>query len=174
MRTSSLPRVFGYGSALLLLGGVIALRPALPSMTAPEAPILRVVELEGPPYQMGRVHGQALKAEIRELVDRWKKDLEKTYGVPADVFIARFLERTDFKPAIERWTPGLLDEVRGIADGAGLDFDTVYAFQLIDEFWTVGPDLGFAKCTTVAAGPRNGRPDEAPFQTLGFTPRPGR
>lgn len=159
MRSSSLPKAFGSGFALLLLVIVIGLWPALPSGSAPEPPAkLRIVDLSGTPYAMGKVHGQTLKAEIRELVDRWKKDLEKAYGVAADVFIGRFLERTDFKPAIERWTPGLLDEVRGIADGAGLDFDTIYAYQLIDEFWTVGPDLGFSKCTTVAAGPRNGRP----------------
>lgn len=123
------------------------------------APKLRVVDLEGgTPYHMGLVHGRALKGEIRELVKRWKQDLEKTYQVEADVFIAEFLKRTDFKPAISRWTPGLLDEVRGIADAAGIDFDTMYAYQLIDELWTVGPDLGFPKCTTIAAGGRNGAP----------------
>ena len=119
---------------------------------------LRVVDLAGTPYQMGQIHGRTLKAEIRDLVERWKKDLEKTYGVSSDVFIRTFLAKTDFKPAIDRWTPGLLDEVRGIADGAGIDFDTIYAYQLIDELWTVGPDLGFSKCTTVAAGKRNGNP----------------
>lgn len=159
MRPANLLKVFAGGSALLLLAALTAPRPALPAGSAPPAPAgLRIVDLSGTPYEMGQVHGRTLRAEIRELVDRWKKDLEKAYGVAADVFIDRFLERTDFKPAIERWTPGLLDEVRGIADGAGLDFDTAYAYQLIDEFWTVGPDLGFAKCTTVAAGPRKGRP----------------
>jgi hypothetical protein len=119
---------------------------------------LRIVELSGTPYEMGKIHGRTLKAEIRELVGRWKQNLEANYPVPADAFIRRFLERTDFKPAIDRWTPGLIDEVRGIADGAGLDFETIYVYQLIDETWTMGPDLGFAKCTSVAAGPGNGRP----------------
>jgi len=127
-----------------------------PSLTAPK---LRIVDLEGgTPYHMGLVHGRALKGEIRDLVKRWKADLEKTYGVPADDFIAEFLKKTDFKPAISRWTPGLLDEVRGIADAAGLDFDTMYAYQLIDEMWAIGPDVMPAKCTTVAAGKRNGQP----------------
>jgi len=119
---------------------------------------LRVVELSGTSYEMGLTHGRTLQPEIRELVGRWKRDLEANYQVPADVFIRRLLERTDFKSAIDRWTPGLLDEVRGIADGAGIDFDTIYAYQLIDEIWAMGPDLGFSKCTSVAAGPRNGRP----------------
>jgi hypothetical protein len=119
---------------------------------------LRIVDLEGTPYQMGKVHGQTLKTEIRDLLKRWKEDLEKTYRVTAEVFIKNLLKKTDFQPAIERWTPGLLDEVRGIADGAGVDFDTMYAYQLIDEIWAINDDLGLSKCTSIAAGKRNGNP----------------
>jgi hypothetical protein len=136
----------------------------LPSLRAGDGPLpgpttkLRIVDLAGTPYQMGKVHGRTLKAEIQELVKRWKEDLEKTYQVPAEVFVRELLKKTDFKPAMERWTPGLLDEVRGIADGAGIDFDTMYAYQLIDEVWAMGADMGFSKCTTVAAGKRDGNP----------------
>jgi isopenicillin-N N-acyltransferase-like protein len=119
---------------------------------------LRVVTLEGTPYQMGLAHGTALKAEITELVKRWKEDLAKSYKKPADEFIRKFLAYTDFKPAIDRWTPGLLDEVRGLADGAGIDFDTMYAFQLIDESWVMNRDIGLDKCTSIAAGKRAGFP----------------
>jgi hypothetical protein len=59
---------------------------------------------------------------------------------------------------MERWTPGLLDEVRGIAAGAQIDFDTMYAYQLIDEVWAMGADVGLSKCTTIAAGKRKGNP----------------
>jgi hypothetical protein len=119
---------------------------------------LRIVDLEGTPYQMGKVHGQTLKPEIRELLKRWKEDLVKTYRVTAEAFIKNLLKKTDFQPAIARWTPGLLDEVRGIADGAGVDFDTMYAYQLIDEIWAINEDLGLSKCTSIAAGKRNGNP----------------
>jgi hypothetical protein len=119
---------------------------------------LRVVELAGTPYEMGIVHGRTLKTEIGELVKLWKEDLRKTYGVEAEVFIREFLKKTDFKPAMERWTPGLLDEVRGIADGAGIDFDTIYAYQLIDEVWAIGPDVDLAKCTSIGASKRSGKP----------------
>jgi hypothetical protein len=78
--------------------------------------------------------------------------------VPAATYIQKFLSASDFKPAIERWTPGLLDEVRGIADGAGINFETMYAFQLVDESWVMGPDLGFSKCTTIAAEKRGQSP----------------
>ena len=119
---------------------------------------LRILELRGSPYERGLMHGRSLKAEIQELVGRWKADIEKTYSVPAETYIKKFLDASDFQPAIERWTPGLLDEVRGIADGAGVDFETMYAFQLVDESWVMGPDLGFSKCTTIAANKRGSEP----------------
>jgi hypothetical protein len=119
---------------------------------------LRVVDLKGTPYERGLIHGRTLKKDIETLVGLWKDDLEKTYEVPAAAYIDKLLETTDFKPAIERWTPGLLDEVRGIADGAGVDFDTMYAYQLIDECWVLGRDLGFSKCTTFGVRPRAGSP----------------
>jgi hypothetical protein len=119
---------------------------------------LRVLVLEGTPYQMGMIHGKALKPEITELMKRWKADLARTYKAPAEDFIQKFLKYTEFRPSIERWTPGLLDEVRGIADGAGVDFETMYAFQLIDESWVMNTDLGLNKCTSIAAGKRGRAP----------------
>jgi hypothetical protein len=119
---------------------------------------LRVIELRGTPYEHGLTHGKILKAEIQELVKPWKADLEKTYPVPAETFSALFLAACDFKPAIERWTPGLLDEIRGIAEGAGADFETMYAFQLVDESWVMGGDLGLSKCTSMAARKRGNSP----------------
>jgi len=64
---------------------------------------LRIVDLEGTPYQMGKVHGQTLKTEIRDLLKRWKEDLAKTYRVTAEVFIQNLLKKTDFQPAIARY-----------------------------------------------------------------------
>jgi len=119
---------------------------------------LRVLDLQGAPYERGRVHGQILKAEIQELVRRWKADLENTYKVPAETFIQKLSKKSNFKPAIDRWTPGLWDEVRGIADGAGVDLSTMYAFQLIDETWVMAGDLGLSKCTSFAARKRGETP----------------
>lgn len=139
----------------LLLGLSSSLAAA---QTAGPAGGLRVIELSGTPYEMGLAHGKALKLEIAELVKRWKEDLTSSYKLPADEFIRKFLAYTDFKPAIDRWTPGLLDEVRGIAEGAGIDVDTMYAFQLIDEVWVMNRDISLDKCTSIAAGKRAGFP----------------
>jgi isopenicillin-N N-acyltransferase-like protein len=150
--------VIGIVLLLLLVITVPSARSAGDQSLPGSAIKIRVVDLTGTPYQMGMIHGRTLRTEIRELITRWEENLEKTYGVTAEVFIQNLLKKTDFRPAIARWTPGLLDEIRGIADGAGLGFDTVYAYQLVDEIWAMDADLGLSKCTTIAAGKRNGNP----------------
>jgi sugar phosphate isomerase/epimerase len=145
-------------ASLFFVLNISPARQAEKVQTAQAAAKLRVIDLRGTPYERGLTHGRSLKAEIGELVTRWKADLEKTYRVPAATYISKFLAASDFKPAIERWTPGLLDEVRGIADGAGVDFETMYAFQLVDESWVMSDDLELAKCTSIAVQKRGGSP----------------
>jgi len=56
--------------------------------------------------------------------------------MPADTFIKVFLDSTNYIPSIKKWTPELLDEVKGISKGSGIDFNTLFAFQIVDEIWT--------------------------------------
>lgn len=110
---------------------------------------MKVLVLEGTPYERGRQHGSALKMEIHELVKLWKEDIRKTYKIEADVFLKKFLVATNFQKAIKEWTPQLWDELRGISEGSGVDLDTVFAFQLVDEIWVLGRDIRAEKCTTI-------------------------
>ena len=77
-----------------------------------------------------------MKSRIVELVGLWKNDIEKNYQIPADTFIKILLDSTDYIPAIIKWTPDLLEEIKGISAGTGIDFNTYICFQLIDEIWT--------------------------------------
>jgi hypothetical protein len=96
---------------------------------------LHVMEVAGPPRERGRQHGEGLREAVRDLDGRWRAAIAAGTGLAADRFAERFLAETDFVPAIERWTPGLLEEVRGIAEGAGLPYPTLLAIQLMDEEW---------------------------------------
>jgi len=97
---------------------------------------LPILHLNGTPYENGFQHGQIMKSRIHELVGLWKNDIEKRYQISADKFIRIFLDSTDYIPAIKKWTPDLLEEIKGISAGSGIDFNTIFAFQLIDEIWT--------------------------------------
>ena len=94
-----------------------------------------VVDLPALPRERGAAHGEQLRTAITSAVERWKDSLVALDGGDPDAWIAAFLTGTDFVPAIERRTPALLEEVRGLADGAGLTFEDAFAFQLVDEQW---------------------------------------
>jgi isopenicillin-N N-acyltransferase-like protein len=118
-------------------------------MTTPAQATIQPLSLEGTAYQRGLVHGEALRDKIQELVGLWQDQLSAGFGLDAGLVIDRFLQRTDFVSAIQRWMPDLLEEVRGIADGCGRSFETMLAFQLLDELWANG-DLVFAEhCTAI-------------------------
>jgi isopenicillin-N N-acyltransferase like protein len=94
-----------------------------------------VIELTGNGYERGLKHGKQLKSEISEVFQKWKANIVLATHRNADSVIAEFLNATNFKPAINRWTPEVIDEVKGIAEGSGQKFKDVYSFQLVDEFW---------------------------------------
>lgn len=94
---------------------------------------IRVLVLEGRARERGRIHGETLRSEIRSMVGAWKQDIHDDLGMDPDLFLEEFIAETDFLPAIRRWTPDLLEEVEGIAEGAGVPFGTIFSRQLSDE-----------------------------------------
>ena len=112
---------------------------------------IRVVVLEGAPRERGRQHGEG--------------DLAFETKQSPDELIAAFLADTAFPKAMREWTPGLLEEIEGIAEGAGVKRDELFAFNCPDELiWytryrTAGMPLRQDdKCSALGVGPRDGRP----------------
>ena len=96
---------------------------------------LPVVDAAGTPRERGRAHGEALRPLIGAGIDRWAAELGTAHGLDPDDYLRDFLGSTGYLAAAEAWTPDLLDEVRGIADGAHLPFERVAAYNLLDEEW---------------------------------------
>ena len=130
---------------------------------------LRVLTLEGKPFERGVQHGRALKDDIHKLVKLWKQDLEKSYKTDADIFIKNYLNKTNFQEAIQKWTPDLWEEIKGIAAGSELDFDTIFAFQLVDEMWVLGRTIQQEHCTTIGTN-RTGKNPAVVAQNLDIPP----
>ena len=101
---------------------------------------LPVVHCAGPPRERGEQHGEALRDEIAGGLARWAEAIASTHGVAPNTYIVGFVQGTDFLPAIRRWTPDLLDEIEGIAQGAGQAWEWIYAYNLLDEEWTWASD----------------------------------
>lgn len=100
-----------------------------------EEKAIAVLHLYGTPRERGRIHGETLRPRIKELVSIWKDELHRQTGVDSDDYLMEFLEKTNFTKAIKLWTPDLLEEVEGIAEGAEIDTNTMLAYQLVDEEW---------------------------------------
>jgi len=112
---------------------------------------LRVVELSGSSLEAGRAHGEQLRPDIERGVSAWSDRIERATGLRGQAYAASFLAATDFIPTIESFTPSLLEEVRGIAEGAGQSFEVMLAYQLIDEEWWYRSSVTRAKRTGVEA-----------------------
>jgi hypothetical protein len=69
--------------------------------------------------------------------------------VDAEVFIHRFIRQTQFVAAMEKWTPDLLEEIRGMAEGAGIDLDTMLVLQLPDECFIHGEAIAANRCSSL-------------------------
>lgn len=76
-----------------------------------------------------------MRTTIADGLQRWLAVIEAETRLTGDAFVASLLGSTDFLPAIKTHTPDCLEEVRGIAEGAGQSFDVMLAYQLMDEAW---------------------------------------
>jgi len=120
-----------------------------------------VIELSGNGFQRGFQHGRQLKAEIAAVLLKRKENAKLQNVKDLDLLIEEFLNAVDFEPAIKKWTPELLAEVRGIAAGAGQPFRLMFAFQLGDEFWVYLDKLENIKlhsCSSIGVAAGAGRP----------------
>ena len=133
------------------------------SMKTAELP---VIELSGLPRERGRLYGEAAKPLIAATIESWRADLGNfaqnsaaANNIDSDVYLNEFFSKTNYISAIQQWTPDLLEEVEGIAEGSGQRLENILGLQLMDEEWVFGlcRDLNkpMTKCTAF------GLPDHA-------------
>ena len=162
----SIKRGIFFLPAVLLLASVSLPSSADSPEVSPQSTVqllcdgdLRYLELSGTPYERGLTHGRVLKKEINELLEIWKEDISNTNGMDADEFISLFLAGTDYRPAIERYAPEMLDELKGIADGSEAEYNDLFMFQLVDEYWFNAADLlAGHNCTSIGVDRSRNRP----------------
>jgi isopenicillin-N N-acyltransferase like protein len=93
-----------------------------------------VLLIEGEPRQRGQAYGEGLRKRILDLLGQAWEGLGESIGMAPKQFIMDWLTNTNYLEAVDRWTPQLLEEVRGIGEGAGVEFSEIFAWQLLDEF----------------------------------------
>lgn len=104
---------------------------------------LRIIRVSGSSYARGLSQGRQLAPLIQRHISDWTTSLCAMHNLESpDAYLGAFLAETDYLKSIEKFCPGLLDEVRGIAEGSGLNFEHVLAWNLLDEEWSFGKQVG--------------------------------
>ena len=85
-----------------------------------------LVEVYGSSYEMGYQHGVEVAGPVRRYIEL----IEKLTGLPQDVLSRNALA---FLPALRAFSPAFLEEVRGLADGAGISFEQALLCQVRGE-----------------------------------------
>jgi len=95
------------------------------------------LEVSGTPWEIGQRTGEALRAEVR-------RDLEITLSSdpPPTDRISTFVD------VLEEHLPDILEEMRGLADGAGVDPELIYRANMP----TYNNELTTDGCTNIAFG----------------------
>jgi hypothetical protein len=107
----------------------------------------RVLYVCGSPYQMGYQHGKLLKTHVEKMVENViafsdASDLKRRHQGLKGRTLQRILERT--KPFIP---PRYIEEMRGVADGAGVAVEKVFATNVFPEFFHCSGFAVFGKST---------------------------
>ena len=85
-----------------------------------------LIEVAGTPFELGYQHG----VQAAGLVERYLRWIEKLTRQPRDVLAPKALA---FLPAVRALSPAFVEEVRGLADGAGISFEEALLCQVRGE-----------------------------------------
>jgi len=97
--------------------------------------MIRRLILSGSPYERGCMYGESLRSEIVDQIQFFRSLIQDIGRSDPDALIAHTFT-LGWKEAAERWTPGLVEEVHGIATGAALPFIDLFSWQCVQEiFW---------------------------------------
>ncbi len=80
-----------------------------------------LIDLRGAPYERGRTHGKTVPERIERSIALYRGELERRGVALAEIHrLAR-----DFAPHVSAFDPAYLEEMQGIADGAGVALEDI-------------------------------------------------
>ena len=114
---------------------------------------LPTIELSGTHREIGRQHGEAARPQIRDSIAYYRESFKKITGLEWGE-IKRNAPR--WVDPIERYLPGITDEIRGVAEGAGVEFEEALALNARGELSTHNPFAAEAEegCSSYALLPQ--------------------
>lgn len=110
------------------------------------------IEISGNARERGRQHGEAAREQIRRSIAYYSGSFERT----AKLTWGQVVELSPrWVPVVDAYSPGVTDEVRGIAEGAGVTFEEILALNGRGELSTGNPFLDgeYEDCSSYAILP---------------------
>lgn len=106
------------------------------------------VEASGTPYEIGLAHGRGLRTQVANSIACYRAMFADYSNL--EWSRARKLSLR-FAPMIEEYNAAYLDEIRGVADGSGFDFEDILALNCRSELVFVGNEMNQIEgaCTTI-------------------------
>lgn len=86
-----------------------------------------VIECSGTPYEIGYAHGSKAKAQVDATIATYRamfKDYSNIDWEPAKRYARTFI------PAITKYDPDIMEEIRGVADGSGYELEDILALNV--------------------------------------------
>lgn len=112
--------------------------------------VLPLIEVHGSHREMGRQFGEQLRNDVRAYSAMWLSKAASRSGLNRDELLRPMGK---FIQVIEEYAPSLAEEVRGVAEGAGIPELEAFSIQVRMELLYAGPPP--PSCTTFAlAGAR--------------------
>ena len=108
---------------------------------------MRTVTASGDPKTVGRAHGRQAASAIHATLAAWREEAARTHD-DVDALIHDLVENTGFRAATTEWFPDLVEEVDGIAEGAGISAAEAFALNCMDEAWWMSSSDG--GCSVIA------------------------
>lgn len=107
-----------------------------------------LVKMSGAPYQRGFQYGNAAKDRIQKVIDEYKVLFEKEAFISWEDAVER---AKPYKEQIASYRPDLIEEMQGIADGAGLGFEIILTLNCRSEIMFAKADKN--ECSVIGIPP---------------------
>lgn len=106
-----------------------------------------VIHMKGTPYERGLTYGKEAKEKIYRKIEEYKVLFDKESHISWEK--AKEVAQTFLEP-IQKIRPDLIEEMRGIAEGAGVDFETILTLNCRTEImFTIEEN----ECTAIGVPP---------------------
>ena len=112
--------------------------------------MLKLIQAQGSPYEIGQMHGTQAKEQVLVSINTYKKLFSYYANVDWETAKARAIS---FIEPIEAFDAGLLEEMKGVADGAGVGFEDILVLNARSEILFMQGDAPVDSCTAIGIVP---------------------